>query len=187
MDQQEDNLQDISRHDDDTYSLSVEEASVLFGDAGVPRSPRTIIRYCSQRHLDCIKVDTDRNEKYLVSPKSIEMRIRELQQIRVESQQDKSGYVSTSRDIARREELEELDKEKKELEERLDKLEHEALDLQITNKGKDYLIDQLKSERAQFIDAIESKSHLIGALETKLKQLEAPKSEPGEDGPHKVH
>ncbi len=53
------------------------------------------------------------------------------------------------------------------------------------NKGKDYFIDQLQKERDAFIAKIENNSRTIGVLETKLLQLEAPRSEPAADpSPH---
>jgi len=108
--QEQDTLQDMSRHQQDTsrYSLSAEETSSLFVAAGVPRSPRTIIRHCSQGHLDCIKIDTERNEKYLILQEPVDLRIQELQQIllssRVESQRDMSGQFQIGRDTSRQDE-----------------------------------------------------------------------------------
>jgi hypothetical protein len=88
-------LQDVSRHDENPsqYTLTVEEASKIFISAGIPRSPRTVVRYCSNKHLDCIKVDTERNEKYLVSPSSLDTRIEELKQV------ISASHVSTRLDV----------------------------------------------------------------------------------------
>jgi hypothetical protein len=58
--------------------------------------------------------------------------------------------------------------------ESIKELEKEILDLKITNRGKDYFIEQLQKERDAFLTKIESNSLLIGELKTKLLQLEGP-------------
>jgi len=55
------------------------------------------------------------------------------------------------------------------------------MDLKIMNKGKDYLIDQLRKEREVFaeerqgyVEKLTRFNHRVGELETKLLQLGAP-------------
>src|SRR5438132_12059323 len=96
-----DSGQDMSRQlDPSKYTLSAEEASRLFFNAGVPRSPRTIDRYCKSGHLVCPKIDTERNEKYLITQDSVTARITELQQVvpsrHVKTQRDMSGHGDTA-------------------------------------------------------------------------------------------
>ena len=55
-------------------------------------------------------------------------------------------------------------------------MEREIFDLQITNRGKDYLIRELNKERNRFFDQLLDANRTVGQLETKLKNLEAPKS-----------
>ena len=55
----DDTINDMSRNDaaerdQARNTLSVDETSVIFADAGVPRSVRTVQRYCKNGHLDCI-------------------------------------------------------------------------------------------------------------------------------------
>ena len=59
--------------------------------------------------------------------------------------------------------------------ERLAELEAEVRDLQITNRAKDLFLEQLKSERSQFLENVSSKSHRIGELEAQLRLLESPR------------
>jgi hypothetical protein len=47
------------------YTLAVEQASELFALGGVPRSIRSVQRFCRKGHLDAITLDTDRG-KYLM-------------------------------------------------------------------------------------------------------------------------
>lgn len=53
-------------------------------------------------------------------------------------------------------------------------LEREIQDLKITNRAKDYFIDQLKEERSTYEEQLMASSRKVGELETRLLQLEAP-------------
>ena len=57
-------------------------------------------------------------------------------------------------------------------EKKLQEQEREILDLKIANRGKDYLIDQLKDERKTFLDKILAATQKVGELETKLLGIE---------------
>jgi hypothetical protein len=184
---------DVSRHDDTVsqYTLTVEEASQTFKNAGIPRSPRTIIRYCSLKHLNCIKVDTERNEKYLVSPPSVSARIEELQQVmaashvaprpditrRVESYPDTSGNDSTRPDMSRNDDqakqLAQLESRVGELGRENEELKYINRDLEITNRVKDTVLkkaeQQLNGARGQLMRF----NRAVGELATILR-LKAP-------------
>lgn len=59
--------------DDDTsaYTLSIEEVIDRYAKSGLPRTTRTIQRYCANGHLDAIKITTDLGEKYMITPASV--------------------------------------------------------------------------------------------------------------------
>ena len=57
-------------------------------------------------------------------------------------------------------------------EKKLQELNREIMDLKIANRGKDYLIDQLKGERAGFFEKLLSANRTVGQMETKLQQLD---------------
>jgi hypothetical protein len=61
-------------------------------------------------------------------------------------------------------------------EEKIQELAREILDLKITNRAKDIFIEQLKSERTGFFDKLLSANRTVGQLETKLHQLDGPKT-----------
>src|ERR671928_1351950 len=61
------------------FTLTVEEASERLGQAGVPRSPKTVTRFCKDGQLEFTKAKTEKNYKFLVDPKSLERLIKELQ------------------------------------------------------------------------------------------------------------
>jgi hypothetical protein len=180
---------DMSRQiDPSKYTLTVEEVSRLFSNGGVPRSPRTIDRYCKSGHLVCMKIETERNEKYLITPDSVTTRIKELQQVaptgHVETERDTSRHVETQQDMSRHDVKQEqlTNDEKAEFEERIRELERENFDLQITNRAKDYFVDELKKEREYFesvrkdmTQKLIETSQRVGELQVKVHQLEAPR------------
>jgi hypothetical protein len=154
--------QDMSRQSDPSkYTLNVVEASRLFANAVVPRSPDSVTE-----------------------------RIRELQQVastgHVETQRDTSRHVETQPDMSRHDTTHEqpTKDEKANLEERIKELERENFDLKITNRGKDYFVEELKKER-EYFEAVRQdmtqkmieQSQRVGELQVKVYQLEAPRQE----------
>jgi hypothetical protein len=55
---------------------------------------------------------------------------------------------------------------------RVRELEKEVMDLRITNRGKDYFIEQLQKEREGLLEQVVTASRKVGELETRLLQLE---------------
>jgi hypothetical protein len=185
--------QDVSRHVDNVsdYSLTVEEASQTFKNAGIPRSPRTVIRYCSNKHLDCIKVDTERNEKYLVSPSSVSARIEELQQVMAashvapspdvtrhdESYPDMSGNNETRPDMSRNDDhakkLEQLESRVGDLERENEELKYKNRDLEITNRVKDSVLKKAEQQLNGARNQLMRFNRAVGELATILR-LKAP-------------
>ena len=80
------------RSPDHQYSLSIEQAAELYAEAGLPRTPRSIQKYCALSKLDCHKVETETGEKYLVAPYSVDRHITYIKEVRT---------VATSRDQTR--------------------------------------------------------------------------------------
>ncbi|HVC51001.1 MAG TPA: hypothetical protein VND87_03165 [Stellaceae bacterium] len=87
---------DLSRHaatgDDSEYSISIEDALALYEAAGLPRTMRSIQRYCAKEHLDAHRVETPFGEKFLITPASVERHIAYIKEVRP---------VATSRDLSR--------------------------------------------------------------------------------------
>jgi hypothetical protein len=152
------------------YSLTAELASLRFARAGVPRSPRTVMRYCSSGHLDCVKIDTDKNERYLVTPESVEKRTEELLSVDMSRHDDTrrepdQRFQSATTNDETKVEPPENEASRKEVEE----LKRENFDLKITNRGKDEFIKLLREERAQYVNEIKDQAHRIGELEERLR------------------
>jgi hypothetical protein len=184
--------------DKSRYSLTAEAASELFIQAGVPRALRTIIRYCSNGTLDCIKVDTERNLKYLVAPDSVHTRIAELRQIvslgHDAPRQDTSRHGETigeprqdmaSHDAPRgvTEKMEALTSRVGELEQEKKDLMAQNRDLEISNRVKDALLTEKESvleaarnQLSEFGSRIMRFNRVVGKLETMLR-LKAPEED----------
>jgi hypothetical protein len=67
---------------DTEYSLSIEDAAALYERAGLPRTLRTIQRYCAKGHLDSHRVETAYGEKYLITPASVLKHIAYIEEVR---------------------------------------------------------------------------------------------------------
>lgn len=61
---------DLSRQvattDDSDFTLTIDEALEGYARAGLPRTLRSIQRYCAKGHLQCRLIETEFGEKYLI-------------------------------------------------------------------------------------------------------------------------
>ncbi len=77
---------DLSRHvatsPDSDFTLTIDEALERYARAGLPRTPRSVQRYCAKGHLDCRRIETQFGEKYLISPISIDKHIAYIEEVR---------------------------------------------------------------------------------------------------------
>ena len=72
---------DIARPSATQYSLSLEDVSRRFDDAGLSRDIRTLQRYCAAGRLVSIKEMTASGLTYFVDPVSVERAINQLAQL----------------------------------------------------------------------------------------------------------
>src|SRR3954449_10877417 len=72
----------VATSNDSDYTLSIEDALALYERAGLPRTPRTIQRYCANSHLDCRRVEIPYGEKYLITPASVTKHIAYIEETR---------------------------------------------------------------------------------------------------------
>jgi len=188
---EESNSSISSGQDTSRQNLTIEEAAELFSQAGVPRSHRTISRYCEQRILEAVFMDTEKNQKYLITRESVERRIKEIKQIlatsHVPSGHDKSGQNETHPDKSRHVEptgengpdassgMEE-DLQLPALRTELKKLKEDNLQLHIDKSAKEQFINRLVEEREQTMRRAIELSREVGRLENQLLQLEGPRN-----------
>jgi ATP-dependent Lon protease len=171
------------------YSLTIEEASKRFYQSGVPRSVTTVTRFCRLGDLECIRIDTERNFKWLVDQNSVDKKIKELQQalhFANKSQPDITSYnqltdqsqsVITSQHESKRE-TEQPSEEAEWLRGRVEQLEDENIQLKIDKQAREQVINQMNSERKEFIGQLKEMSFQLGETTAKLQQLEAPRTQP---------
>jgi hypothetical protein len=94
---------DQSRHaatsPDSEYTLTIEDAALLYERAGLPRTPRSIQRYCVKEHVDARRIETPYGEKYLITPASVMKHIAYIEEVRqVATGRDMPRHAATSRD-----------------------------------------------------------------------------------------
>jgi hypothetical protein len=77
---------------DSDFTLTIEEAVDRYARAGLPRTPRSIQRYCAKGHLECRRIETAFGEKYLIAPASVDKHIAYIEEVRP---------VATGRDVPR--------------------------------------------------------------------------------------
>lgn len=82
----------VATSPDSDFTLTIDDALERYARAGLPRTPRSIQRYCAKGHLDCRRIETQFGEKYLISPASVDKHIAYIEEVRP---------VATSRDVPR--------------------------------------------------------------------------------------
>ena len=82
----------VATSPDSEFTLTIDEALERYERAGLPRTPRSIQRYCAKGHLDCRRIETAFGEKYLISPASVDKHIAYIEEVRP---------VATGRDVPR--------------------------------------------------------------------------------------
>jgi hypothetical protein len=81
---------------DSDYSLSIEDALARYEAAGIPRTRRSVQRYCANGALDSHRVETPFGEKFLVTPASVDRHIAYINEVRpVVTSHDLSRPVTT--------------------------------------------------------------------------------------------
>src|SRR5262245_15947533 len=87
---------DLSRQaatsSDSDFTLTTDEAVERYARAGLPRTPRSIQRYCDKGQLDCRRIETPFGEKFLITPASVDKHIAYIEEVRL---------AATSRDVPR--------------------------------------------------------------------------------------
>src|SRR4051812_46623402 len=81
------------------FTLSIDEALQLYASAGLPRTPRSVQRYCAKGHLQCRLIETEFGEKYLINFESVAKHIAYIHEVTPATSRETSRPFATSRDI----------------------------------------------------------------------------------------
>ena len=88
----DDQSRPVATSPDSEFTLTIDDALERYARAGLPRTPRSVQRYCAKGHLDCRRIETQFGEKYLISPASVDKHIAYIEEVRP---------VATGRDVPR--------------------------------------------------------------------------------------
>ena len=168
----------------ENHTLTVREVARLFEAAGVARTERSIVNWCQPNLQGISRLDAyfDPNEhKYFITPQSVELAIQEekAKAAKAQAVSEPVGSVPNNAPAAEAPASSMPAADTK----RIQQLEAEVLDLKITNRAKDYFIDQLKQEREAFaeerqtyVDKLITATRKVGELEATLLGLRSSSS-----------
>ena len=158
------------------HTLTVREVARMFESAGAARTERSITNWCQPNRQGITRLDCyyDPNEhKYYITPQSVEAAIQEEIQRTKKSPEapNSESFRSYAEPVKHsRTNTSAMD------ERRIQDLEREVQNLEIANQVKDQFINLMKNERTGIIEKLLAANRTVGQLETKLHQLEEPKS-----------
>jgi hypothetical protein len=159
--------------------LIMEQAYAVFESEGERRSVRMIAEYCKTGELVC-DYDTD-DKRWHITRESVEHKIAKIKAFNARKAATVPQHASeqfNERPAAPQRPTEEAPPQSESDPSPfavIKKLRNRILNLRILNQGKDYVITQLQEQNRELIVRVETSSRLIGQLETKVLQLEAPK------------
>lgn len=182
---------DAPEHDASRHTVTIKQASDLFSEYGVPRSARSVQRFCELGNLDCIRVKGEKTERYFVDPDSVERYAQELKQLENISQLggEVLRHDASQRDTSRQTAPQEIplsrvavaipepraDEEIVTLKTRLSALQKENRTLKIDRAVKEQIMGQMADERSAWHEQLIAQSREMGRLEMQLQQLSAPR------------
>jgi hypothetical protein len=85
----------VATSSDSGFTLTIEDALALYAEAGIPRTPRSIQRYCAKQHLSSRRIETEFGEKYLITRASVEKHIAYIKEVTPTTSRDPSRLVAT--------------------------------------------------------------------------------------------
>lgn len=86
----------VATSSDSDFTLTIEDALALYAAAGIPRTPRSIQRYCAKQHLSSRRIETEFGEKYLITHASVEKHIAYIKEVTPATSRDLPRHVATS-------------------------------------------------------------------------------------------
>ena len=86
----------VATSSDSDFTLTIEDALSLYAVAGIPRTPRSIQRYCAKQHLSSRRIETEFGEKYLITRASVEKHIAYIKEVTPTTSRDLPRPVATT-------------------------------------------------------------------------------------------
>jgi hypothetical protein len=86
----------VATSSDSDFTLTIEDALALYAAAGIPRTPRSIQRYCAKQHLSSRRIETEFGEKYLITRASVEKHIAYIKEVTPATSRDLPRQVATT-------------------------------------------------------------------------------------------
>jgi hypothetical protein len=157
----------------ESHTLTVREVARMFEAAGVARTERSIVNWCQPSRTGIARLDSyfDPNERrYFISAQSVEHAITEEKARMAKRQDAAEGFGTVPQPLNDQRSNGEFGDESGN---RVAELERENIDLRITNRAKDIVIERMQKERDKFFDQLVIANRSVGALEGKLLQIEA--------------
>ena len=168
----------------ENHTLTVREVARMFEVAGVARTERSIVNWCQPNRMGIARLDCyfDPNErKYFITLQSVELAIAEekAKAEKLAPPEERNGKLPNAAEAGAKSSPASAAEETVEFK----SLKQEIMDLKITNRGKDYFIEQLKNEREAFgaerqgyVEKLMTFNQKVGELETRLLQIESPRA-----------
>jgi hypothetical protein len=85
----------VATSSDSDFSLTIDDALALYAEAGIPRTPRSIQRYCAKQHLSSRRIETEFGEKYMITRASVEKHIAYIKEVTPTTSRDLPRPVAT--------------------------------------------------------------------------------------------
>jgi hypothetical protein len=174
---------DASQRDEARHSLTTAQATELFAQLGVPRSKRSVQRFCESGHLDFVSVKGPRGDEFFISRQSVERYAEELRQIdAIATIGDASRHDALQRDTARHDAPQRDTREAPPeptptthdpIDEsgELKRRDDEILNLRIDNRAKEQVITMMRDERREMQMQLQDATYRLGAAETRVSSL----------------
>jgi hypothetical protein len=86
----------VATSSDSDFTLTIEDALALYAEAGIPRTPRSIQRYCAKQHLSSRRIETEFGEKYMITRTSVEKHISYIKEVTPTTSRDVPRPVATN-------------------------------------------------------------------------------------------
>ena len=187
-------------YDKARHPLTIVDAVELFAQLGTPRSKRSVQRFCEQGHLDCVRIKSPCSDQFFINRELVMQYAEELASIDAiaafgdEARHDAPQHVVARVSALMRdtpvETATSMPQRDPDDADAVRRLKDENLNLRIDNRAKESVIAELNrrlnEDRDKFVSSMQDMSYKLGAAETRLAQIEAPKADDDTAAPERA-